>query len=172
MTTAKKGKTPKCKHCGEWVDKSLNLHVYHSNRYYHQACYEIVHMQATHYKELIEYICNLYGIDAPTGWHIKQIQVFKDEYNYTYKGMELTLRFITEVEKKTMLDASEAGIGLIRFYYLKASKYYGNLAEAMESFDGTPIDVSPTIYVRKRKSTNHHVNHTKLIDISSIKEEN
>lgn len=125
--TEKKGKTPRCKSCGEWVDKSLNEFTKNYKGYYHSNCYEAIQIENQYRIELNEYISEIYNIEFPTGWMMKQIKEYKEKRNYTYKGMELTLRYMYEVERLNKLEASDAGLGMIPYYYEKTKKYYSNL---------------------------------------------
>lgn len=160
-----KGKIPKCKWCNEWVDKSLNDFTKTNSGYYHNSCYEKFEINKQHMQELYSYICEIYKIKFPTGWMMKQIKEYKEKRNYTYKGMELTLRFIYEVENKYLLDASETGLGLIPYYYEKAKQYYINLQKIKKSVEKIEIHNEPeVIYLKpptkKRKK--------KMIDIESL----
>jgi len=153
MTTVK-GKTPKCKHCKEWVDKSQNDFFKNSTGYYHNSCYQLISVEKQHYKELVDYIAYVYKIKAPTDWMFKQIKEFKDAQGFTYKGMEFTLRYLVEVEYKELLDPSEAGIGIIGFYYYKARKYYSDMEEVKESGRNKNIDLTEEIVYVKRPTHN------------------
>lgn len=163
MTT--KGKTPKCKWCSEWVDKSLNDFEKTSGGYYHKECYEAFELQKTHLKELKDYISKIYKIEFPTGWMLKQIKEYKEKRNYTYKGMELTLKFMIENENMLLLDASKSGLGMIPYYYEKARKHYMGMNEIKDSLkDYTNNNISDIIYVETKKTKRKN----NRIDIESI----
>lgn len=161
-----KGKTPKCKWCGEWVDKSLNDFNKTSVGYYHNQCYETYQLNKQYREELNEYVAIIYSIEFPTGWMLKQIKEYVEKRNYTYKGMELTLRYIYEVENKYLRDASESGLGLIPYYYEKAKQYYSSLEEVSKYASNVEIDnESEIIYIQP--SSNKKRN-KKLIDMNSL----
>ena len=165
MTTTKRGKTPKCKWCKEWVDKSLEEHTKVNTGYYHNHCYEQFELNKQHMKELNAYISKVYKVEFPTGWMLKQIKEYKEKRNYTYKGMELTLRFMYEVENKYLLDASQSGLGLIPYYYEKAKQYYINLYSVSQSIKEVEIDNDTEVIYSKpptRKRT------SKLINIEEL----
>ena len=56
----------KCPECGTFNDKENT--VTFNGRYYCPVCYENKQKEADDYKQLIANICELYQIDAPTGW--------------------------------------------------------------------------------------------------------
>ena len=160
-----KKNSPKCKLCGEQVDKDL-LHVKVSAGYYHEECYEKFELQKQHRKELSDYVSYIYKIDYPTGWMMKQIKEYKEERNYTYKGMELTLRYMYEVENLKILKASDSGLGLVPYYYEKAKQHYIEKQQAKKSMkDFNHVTEVETIYIEKPLTrTSKKV----MIDISSI----
>ena len=162
---SKKGKTPKCKHCLQWVDKSLNEFIKNSKGYYHNECHEIVSLEAQRYKDLIEYIVNLYKVESPTGWMTRQIKEYKEKKNYTYIGMQYTLMFMYEVENVHLLEAKDSGLGLIPYYYEKAKHYYSNLQSVKDSIKDVKIDSTPQIIYVKPKEIN---NRKKKINIEDL----
>lgn len=166
MTTQKpKGKTPKCKWCGEWVDKSLNDYSKTNVGYYHNQCYEQFELNKQHMSELNSYISKIYNVEFPTGWMLKQIKEYKDNRKYTYKGMELTLRFICEVENKYLREASDSGLGLIPYYYEKAKQYYINLYSVTKSAESVEIENKAEIVYLKPPDNKKK---NKLINIESL----
>lgn len=163
--TANKGKTPKCKWCGQWVDKSLNQFNKVSAGYYHSNCYHAFLQSKQDRQDLSDYVAQIYSIEFPTGWMLKQIKEYKEKRNYTYKGMELTLRYIYEIENKYLREASESGLGLIPYYYEKAKKYHMNIREVTKSASNAEINnEAEIIYL---KPTKRKVN-KKLIDMNSL----
>ncbi len=165
---AQRGKTPKCKWCGEWVDKTLNQFNKTNNGYYHNNCYQAFLLNKQHYEELCEYVSKIYHISYPHGFMLKQIKEFKEKRGYTYKGMELTLRYMYEIENKYTLDASESGLGLIPFYYDKARKHYSNMREVSKHASDIEIDnKAKIIYLKPEKKEANK----KLIDMNRLIEE-
>ncbi|GIN22541.1 hypothetical protein [Siminovitchia fordii] len=154
----------KCPYCEEKLPKSES-HPY-KKRYYHLECFNEWRNQADHRKELIEYICELYGIDAPTGMMVKQIKEFVEDYNYKYKGMELALRYFYETLGNQVLEGS--GIGIIPYIYEDARQHHltmMNVAESVENLEKlnkkskSVIVKSPTVSYTKK---------TKKIDIGAL----
>lgn len=153
MTTAK-GKTPKCKYCEEWVDKSLEQHVYHSNRYYHKECFEIVNPDGQHYKELIACICDNFNMKAPSGIILAQIKHFTDKKNMKYKGIQMTIEYLLTIEGFTFDEIHTSGIQMVEWYYAKARAYYESAYTAIDSFKGKDLYQEPEIIILKRNVKN------------------
>jgi hypothetical protein len=72
--------------------------------------------------ELYEYIVELYG-HPPTGMMYKQLGEYRSPpYNYTNKGMYLTLKYFHETLGNHVLEGS--GLGIIPYVYENAKKEY------------------------------------------------
>src|SRR5437764_770195 len=83
-----------CPKCTQKLSKIDAIN--HNKRYYHPECFaekekedELKKQYSAHYKDLIEYICSLYGLDAPTGMILKQVKDFQEDYNYKLQGIKL-----------------------------------------------------------------------------------
>lgn len=175
-------KCPKCE-----IKLPKNEAILHKKRYYHAECYDQLlvkerkkteekklkqqgkvqnqHGSSSDYKSLVEYICkDLYGWNRPSGMILKQIKQFHEEYDYTYKGMELTLRYFFNIlDNKVDKDK---GIGIIPFVYEDATKQYAQkikiaratMNEDLHKINKRIVKVSP-------KSMSREI---KQIDIESI----
>ena len=91
------------------------------------------------YKDLIAYICELYQIDAPTGWMLKQIKDFKEQFNYTYRGMKTTLHYFYEIQEGNDV-ADSMGIGIVPFVYDEAKKFYIDKKAVKDSVSDCDLD--------------------------------
>lgn len=117
-----------CKYCNERFDRNSEPFVeVSSRRYAHKACaekYEASFSQEEKdYYELEKYLKKLFN-EKNIGMRIKkQIKEYKEEYKYTYSGMQKTLYWWYEI-KKHSLDSANGGIGIIPFVYQDALKYY------------------------------------------------
>lgn len=80
------GRQVKCPYCETKLDKDSAIP--YKKRYYHEKCFNTWKQEADHRKELIQYICNLYGLTSPTGMMLKQIKEYQEEYGYKLKGIE------------------------------------------------------------------------------------
>ena len=126
----------KCPECGTYNDKENT--VYYNSKYYCKVCYDNKKRESQEYKELIAYICKLYQIDAPTGWMLKQIKEFKEQFNYTYRGIKSTLHYFYEIEGNEVAD--NIGIGIVPFVYEEAKKFYIDKIAVRNSINGCDLD--------------------------------
>ncbi len=127
----------KCPECGTYNDKENA--VCHNSKYYCKVCYENKTRDSQDYKELIAYICELYQIDAPTGWMLKQIKDFKEQFNYTYKGMKTTLHYFYEIQEGNDVGDS-MGIGIVPFVYDEAKRFYIDKKAVKDSVIGCDLE--------------------------------
>ena len=131
------------------------------NRWVHKGCAQI--HPANDYEKLMIYIIQLYKLTdnyIPQGLQ-KQVTQYENDYEFTYSGMQKTLKYWYEI-KKHPLD-TKRGIGIIPLYYKEALQYYYSLYLAqlqnsqIEDFNQyIPKDIeikitSPKKEVRKRQ---------------------
>ena len=164
------GKKVKCPECGTYNDKE-NAVAYNS-RYYCKVCFANRTRDAEDYKDLIAYICDLYCIEAPTGWMLKQIKDFKEQYKYTYKGMKSTLHYFYEILEGND-TANSIGIGIIPFVYDEAKKFYVDKKAVKDSVLGCDLeDIENNKRVvhinRKDYQKNNDYKRIALIDIEQL----
>lgn len=86
---------------------------------------------------------NLYDIPFVTPYMKKQLEKYKNEYQYSYSGMLRSLKYWYEV-KKTPIDKNK-GIGIIPYIYQDAYNYYysiwlANQKSSERQFDYTIKD--------------------------------
>lgn len=114
----------KCPSCKKMNDKENTKII--SNRHYCIECAkkreEEIARNRDDWDELFEYICELYGMETLTGLMFKQIKEFKESYNYTNKGMYLTLKYYYETLGNEVKD--NTGLGIIVFYYEQAKQHF------------------------------------------------
>lgn len=139
--------------------------------YYHEECLikkedeeNIKKREADSYKELIEYICILYGIEAPTGLILKQIKEYKESFDFKYSGMLLSLKYFFEMNDGAVIE--DAGVGIIPYIYEDAKKHYllkreveNSLNEYIQYSDKIIEVDSPKFYSKEKR---------KLIDINAL----
>lgn len=153
----------KCPYCEQKLDKEEAYE--YKKKYYHEECFDIWRSESEHRRELIDYICNLYNLDAPTGMMLKQIKEFHEDFKYKYKGMELALRYFHETLGNSVQEGS--GIGIIPYIYNDAKKHYmmkmkveQSLEEMETEVETKVIEVSSPNFTYQKK--------VKHIDISSL----
>jgi hypothetical protein len=134
---AKKVKCPMCKTLNNREDT-----VTISNRYYCVECADKREEEKARNKdnwdELFDYICDLYNIDTLTGLMFKQIKDFRDNYNYTNKGMYLTLKYYYETLDNEVKD--NTGLGIIIYYYEQAKQHFIESKEVKKHLGEFEID--------------------------------
>lgn len=159
----------KCPTCGTLNDKENTIS--HSSKYYCKDCYDSKIKETQNYKELITYICELYQIEAPTGWILKQIKDFKEQFNYSYKGIGTTLRYFFEIKEGNDV-ADSMGIGIVPFVYDEAYKFYVDkkaIKDSVVNFNLEEIEANKKVITIKRNAD--EVNKFKeiaLIDIGKL----
>lgn len=79
------------------------------------------------YPELIELVCTLCGIKAPTGMILRQIQNYRQTYNFTYEGMRATVLYCTQWATNRVELNTETGLSFIPYRYDEARHFYEEL---------------------------------------------
>lgn len=159
----KYGRTVKCPHCEQQLNRNTEDFVEHSGRYYHQPCFNERFADSRPRNELYEYICKLQNVSFPNTFVLRQIKEFQEPpFNYTLRGMLTTLKFAHETLGVPV--KRDVGIGIIEFYYRKAIDYHINLYNIRKSstennYDNTEV----VIYTTPPK-----INKKKLIDIGGL----
>lgn len=154
----------KCPYCEDKLPRGEAIR--HTNgRYYHEECYEEWRGQADDRTQLIDYICELYNVKAPTGMMLMQIKRFQDEFDYKYKGMELSLRYFHELLENPVREGD--GLGIIPYIYDDAKDNYVtklSVENSIEDFDFNTktktINISSPISKHRKRTTK--------IDIESL----
>ena len=159
----------KCFYCGQIFDRDKEEAVSVGvRRYAHVHCAktgEKVQTQEEKDRDALEaYIRKLFNTEYVDARIKKQIQKYKQEYNYTYSGMLKTLIWWFEI-KGGSLEKANGGIGIIPYVYQEACNYYYALYLAQianadkEITDYIPREraieiLSPRAYVRPPKLFN------------------
>jgi uncharacterized Zn-finger protein len=150
----------KCPYCEKQLSKEDA--VEHKKKYYHPKCFEDWQKQKEHRQELIDYICKLYRIEAPTGMILKQIKDFQTDYKHTLKGMELALKYFHETLGNSVQQGS--GIGIIPFVYEDAKNHYIKQMKIADSIHNFTENEEITVYIDPNKTKRK----SKKIDITAI----
>lgn len=138
----------KCVICGGQFDRDKEQSTKKGARYCHQACYpegELVPIPVSikkgedpDLKALKDYIQQLYKDKANWVLITKQIKDYHANDNFTYSGMLSTLKYFYEV-KKGDPNASNGGIGIVKYTYQDAYNYYLKLFLANQANQGKNI---------------------------------
>lgn len=154
-----------CKTCGEKLQPDEKY--IHSSKTYCKECYEKIIRERDEYKQLIEFICNHYEIERPTGFMLKQIKEMKMEYGWSYAAMTYTLWYCKEVLGKQLIE--KYGVSLIKHFYEEAKNYYSQqekMKEHMKQLENVEVK---TKVVKKTKSKSINSN-TSLINLENLLE--
>lgn len=152
----------KCPYCEEKFDKD-EAHEY-KKKYYHVNCFQKWNQDKADYETLKLYIAKLLRIEFPTGMILKQIKDYKDKYNYTYKGMELSLIYFFDTLGNRAQEGQ--GIGIIPFVYEDAKNHYIKQKKIADSLDDMENEETMELVVYLKPNNNKRK--TKKIDMSSI----
>lgn len=161
-----------CQYCKEKLVKN-EAKKRGTRSYYHEECLTKKEEQekqkkkeADDYKELIEYICTLYGIEAPTGMILKQIKEYKENLDFKYSGMLLSLKYFFEMNDGAVIE--DAGVGIIPYIYEDAKKHYIMKKEVEKSLNDYVLITDKVIEVESPKFVFDTVKKNSFIDISSL----
>jgi len=124
-------KMAKCKYCGIQFDRNKEPFVEAgARRYAHKSCAEKYLQSFTQeeldYIALEKYIKQLFHINILSAKIKKQIKDFREEYKYTYTGIQKTLYWWFEL-KNNPIEKANDGIGIVPFVYQDACDYYYRL---------------------------------------------
>jgi len=159
----------KCPVCGSFNDKEVT--VFYNQKYYCPICYENKKKESEDYKSLIDYICDIYNLEVPNGWILKQIKEFKDQFKYTYGGMKATLNYFYCIKEEEEPEEG-MGIGIVPFMYDEAKRFYAEkkaVKDSMQGFNIDDIEKNKTIHINEQdKSKNEKYKEIVDIDISLL----
>ena len=159
------GRKVKCPECGTFNDKENT--IAHNSRYYCKICYENYMREAQAYKDLVAYICELFQMDAPTPLMCKQIKDYKEQFDYTYRGMKTTLNYFFEIQEGN--DPNDSiGVGIIPFVYDEAKKFYIDKKAVKDSVLECDIEKMQNTKRVIQKITHSKSNENKYKDIVLI----
>jgi hypothetical protein len=153
----------KCPYCEKQLNKD-DAYEY-KKRYYHTECFETWQREGQDYKDLKDYICELYRIDTPSGMILKQIKDFKEDLNYKYKGMELALRYFYETLGNSVQENS--GVGIIPYVYEDAKRHYITKLKVEESIRKSENNIEQKVVTVQSPQFTYNKK-IKQIDISSL----
>lgn len=141
-------KLVKCPRCNEKLKKYLSIQ--HTNkRYYHKKCYEEWRGNVSDRTQLFDYVTKLYQIKQPTVAMYTQVARYIDEHNFTYKGMELTLKYFYEIMGNKPRKGDS--LGIIPWKYEEATEQYIHQIKINESYKNLDKAEKKAVYVSPKK---------------------
>ena len=163
----------KCAECGTTVPSELVIPI--SGKKYCPVCGEEKKKQALAYRDLMAYVCEIYGVDAPPGIIMKQVKAYKTEYLYTYRGMYLTIEYyyFIDDDRESHEPIIDYGIAFIPYYYDKARQYYKERIAASKNAEHAPLEeIVSQVDIIHIKDCKLHTKDSRsngdLIDISEL----
>lgn len=170
----------KCPVCGNSIDKDTAVHVGkryccadHAEQYKTELEKKKQKAQAppepSGYKELIQTVCETFGIDAPTGMILKQIQTYKKAYNFTYDGMRATIVYCLFWSGRKPVPNLEQGLSFLPYKYDEAKEFYAQLKASSEHTKKAGTEQEPqVITIDSEKLAKARFRRTHMIDISQL----
>lgn len=125
-----------CIYCKKKFDRDkLPFIQISQRRYAHQEC-SLTEEQKKSKEEqdkenLEQYILQLFKIDYVDAKIRKQIKQYREEYNYTYSGIQKALVYFYEI-KGNSIEKANGGIGIVPYVYQNAYNYYLALWQAQQ----------------------------------------
>lgn len=117
-------------------------------------------------KELYLYICMKHKLKEPTGKILKQIKDYRENLNYTYKGMTLSLKYFYETMENPV---KEDTIGIIPYIYEDAKADYiakQQVEEHLNEMQTSEFVKNKTIKIKPPEKKDY--SKVSIIDITSI----
>lgn len=149
--------TATCAYCKELVDKNLSVQTEKgkTKKYYHSECYDEMMMSGNSpedYKAVHDYLdqhIKAMNLSKPTQtatWTLVAVKLenIRKKFNLTYKGVELTLKYILEVCE---FEFDEQTIGLVPYKYYEARGYY----EEQRKLDKQLANIDMTTIIQNRR---------------------
>lgn len=135
----------KCTVCGETFDRDkIQAVKVSARRYAHHRCFpqgELVPLPNPKDPDLAsleEYIEKLLGKDYNRARVKKQIKEYKEEYGYSYTGMQKTLQWFFEI-KNNPINKANGSIGIVPYVYQDACNYFYSLYLASMANQELPV---------------------------------
>lgn len=175
IATTRKQQQLKCSCCQQKFDREEITKI--SNKNYCPKCLkeheQKIKFNRSDFNILFDYICQIYGLDKPTGLMFKQMKEYRGEgYEYTDIGMYYTLKYYFDVLENQVLEGS--GLGIIPYYYDKARQHYNkvyDLTDLSEAYELTnKVKVINTINKKHKEEKKQPL--PLVIDWENIEDEN
>lgn len=138
--------------------------INHNGKNYCKDCYDKKMKENNDRVELYNYIKEIYSISFPTGYMLKSIKQFQDDYGYKLKGIYLTLKYCKEIKK--MSFNPKMGLGIVPYEYENAKAYWIERNKKMKAHKD--VEIKPETVVITGLSNKNHFKDSKLISWEGI----
>lgn len=165
-----------CVYCRKKFDRDKFPFVQISpRRYAHKECSEQensrLKQEEIDKKALEEYILKLLGEEYITPRVRKQINTYREEYQYTYSGIRKALIYFYEI-KGNSVEKANGGIGIVPYVYKDAFNYYYTIWEAnQKNEEKVIVDYVPQEQVVRIASPQRKLKTRKLFTFLDEEEE-
>ncbi len=160
-----------CPYCKDRVAKEDS--VQEGRRYFHPECHEKKleeekeqRRHAEDYRSLIDYVCNLYGLDAPTGMILKQVKDFQVDYGYKLRGIQLALQYFHETLNNPVIEGN--GIGIVVYVYEEAKRHYVQKMKVQQTLNECEGELVTIKHIKAKSPVMKLEKKIKVIDITSL----
>lgn len=147
--------------CGESY-KMADM-IVNAGKKYCKSCYDKIIKDRSDMYILGQTICRLFDLPYVTPRIKKQINDYREKYDYTILGINTTLLYI---EKNRNITFDEKyGIGIVGYYYLNAIKDYKEQANRMFENKNVEIKTNKNIIETLKPTTINEMKKQKLISL-------
>lgn len=163
-----------CKNCGERFDRDKIPFVEAGKRRYaHAVCPEnpkpyVAEKPPAEKSERVQftdYVQDLFGKEnCNWGMIAKQMKQYTEEYHYTYSGMQKTLEWYYNVQKKPK-NNKNGGIGIIPYNYKQAYDYYYKIFQAEQINQNIEVTEAKQTEIKIAKPVRKPARRIKTIEI-------
>lgn len=116
-----------CGGCGIKFNRNTEDAEFIKSKWYHKGCAAIKHEKM----DLDGYICKLFSLKTPGPINNVLIKKYRDEFGYSYDGMQKALKYFYEVKRHSP-NNSEERIGIIPYVYQDSQDYFQYLTDRSE----------------------------------------
>lgn len=140
----------KCQGCGTPFERDeVNInYTKEAKGYYHIECFEPIRIEREQYAALVEYIMEKYNIPHPDGRMLRSLKEYRNERNYKYSGMLITLKYA--FERLGMKADKKYGVGIIPYLYNEAKDDYIDRMKRLKNAAETINNEEIIVYVEKK----------------------
>lgn len=153
-----------CKQCGNKFPKSELIKFKSKNMC--KKCYAIEKKLADEKADLCATIKQLYKIDYVMPGYLKQIKQFREEYNFSYTGMKLTLLYCKNV--LNLEFSTSRGLGIIPYKYEEAKKDYMKKQQLAKQIKDKSVAVNKVRQEKVHISTENTYFKSKIINLEEV----
>lgn len=153
-----------CKQCGNKFPKSQLVKYKSKNMC--KTCFETEQKLDIEKNDLCETIKQIYNVPYVNPGYLKQINQYRENYNFTYSGMKLTLLYCKNV--LNMQFDSNKGLGIIPYKYEAAKNDYIKKKQLAEQTKTKNVDVKTVKRIVTSIQTENTYLKNKIINLEEI----